>query len=79
MSPSTDDFPQTDGILIVWDVLLRSIDKFSELMKKFEDDRFVQIGSFGKEINIDMVRLKNLIDWINEQALDLRLSWERIC
>ena len=79
MGPGTDNFPQIDCVLIVRSTLFRAIDKLSEFIEKLEDDRLVEIGGFGKEIDINLVRLDNLVHLVTWQLLDLRLSWERIC
>jgi hypothetical protein len=64
LGPSTDNFPQIDCVLIVRSILFRAIDKLSEFIEKLEDDRLVEIGGFGKEIDVDLVRLNNLIDLV---------------
>ena len=79
MGPGTDNFPQIDCVLIVRSILFRAIDKLSEFIEKLEDDRLVEIGGFGKEIDINLVGLDNLVHLVTWQLLDLRLSWARIC
>ncbi len=64
MGPSTDNFPQIDCVLVVGCILFRAIDEFLEFIEKLDDNRFVEIGGFGKEIDVDLIGLDNLIDLV---------------